>query len=93
MPIQATIVNRPLSILISSGLLLGVASAQSPAAETAEKDIALDDHAVHLIVHGLLHLAGHDHVDSDAKAEAMEKMEIAALAQMGLADPYGDRSI
>jgi hypothetical protein len=41
MRIQATIVNRPLSILISSGLLLGAASAQSPAAETAEKDIAL----------------------------------------------------
>ncbi len=63
------------------------------AREAAEKGIPLADHAAHLIVHGLLHLAGHDHVESDAQAEAMEKMEIAALAQMGLPDPYGDRNI
>ena len=59
--------------------------------EAAEKGIALADHAAHLIVHGLLHLAGHDHVDSDEQAEAMEKLEIEALAKMGIADPYGDR--
>ena len=60
--------------------------------EAAEKDIALEDHATHLIVHGLLHLAGHDHVESDAQAEAMEALEIAALAKLGIADPYGDRN-
>ena len=62
------------------------------AREAAEKGIALEDHAAHLIVHGLLHLAGHDHVDSDAQAEAMEALEIAALAKLGIADPYGDRN-
>ena len=62
------------------------------AREAAEKGIALEDHAAHLIVHGLLHLAGHDHVDSDAQAEAMETLEIAALAKLGIADPYGDRN-
>lgn len=61
------------------------------AREAAEKKVTLHDHAVHLIVHGLLHLAGHDHVDSDAEAEAMETIEIAALAKMGIPDPYGDR--
>ncbi|MDG5747089.1 rRNA maturation RNase YbeY [Qipengyuania sp. XHP0207] len=60
--------------------------------EAAEKGIALEHHAAHLIVHGLLHLAGHDHVDSDAQAEAMEALEIAALAKLGIADPYGDRN-
>ena len=60
--------------------------------EAAEKGIALGDHAAHLIVHGLLHLAGHDHVESDAQAEAMEALEIAALAKLGIADPYGDRN-
>ena len=60
--------------------------------EADEKGIALADHVAHLIVHGLLHLAGHDHVDSDAQADAMEALEIAALAQMGIADPYGDRN-
>lgn len=62
------------------------------AREAAEKGIALEAHAAHLIVHGLLHLAGHDHVDSDEQAEAMERLEIAALAKLGIADPYGDRN-
>ncbi|MGI8942713.1 MAG: rRNA maturation RNase YbeY [Qipengyuania sp.] len=61
------------------------------AREAQAKGIALETHAAHLIVHGFLHLAGHDHVNSDGQAEAMEKLEIAALAKMGIADPYGDR--
>lgn len=63
------------------------------AREAAEKGIALEHHAAHLIVHGLLHLAGHDHVHSDEEAEAMEKLEIAALAKMDIPDPYGDRDL
>lgn len=59
------------------------------AREAAEKGVALADHAAHLIVHGLLHLAGHDHVESDTQAEAMEALEVKALAILGLADPYG----
>jgi probable rRNA maturation factor len=59
------------------------------AREAAEKGVALEAHATHLIVHGLLHLAGHDHVDSDAQAEAMEALETAILAKLGIADPYG----
>lgn len=59
--------------------------------EAAEKGVALEHHAAHLVVHGLLHLAGHDHVGSDAEAAAMEALEIKALALMGIADPYGDR--
>ena len=62
------------------------------AREAGDKGIALDHHAAHLIIHGLLHLAGYDHVDSDAEAEAMELLEITALAKMGITDPYGDRS-
>lgn len=58
--------------------------------EAADKGVPLEHHAAHLIVHGLLHLAGHDHVHSDAEAAAMETLEIKALAQMGIADPYGD---
>lgn len=59
------------------------------AREAAEKGIALEHHAAHLIVHGLLHLAGHDHVTSDAQAEQMEALETAILAKLGIADPYG----
>ncbi len=65
-------------------------AAQTCAREAAEKGVTLEAHAAHLIVHGLLHLAGHDHVDSDAEAEAMEALETAILAKLGIADPYGD---
>ncbi len=60
------------------------------AREAAEKGVTLEAHAAHLIVHGMLHLAGHDHVDSDEQAEAMEALETAILAKLGIADPYGD---
>jgi probable rRNA maturation factor len=81
--------------------LLGLAAAGPPellgdlalayetcAREAAEKGAALEAHAAHLIVHGLLHLAGYDHETSLADAEAMEALEIKALASLGFADPY-----
>ena len=62
------------------------------AREAADRGVSVEDHATHLIVHGLLHLAGHDHEISDADAEAMEALETKALAVMAIADPYGDRT-
>jgi probable rRNA maturation factor len=56
--------------------------------EAADKHIAIETHASHLVVHGTLHLLGYDHEDSDADAEAMEALERAALAALGIADPY-----
>jgi probable rRNA maturation factor len=58
--------------------------------EAAEKGLSLEQHATHLIVHGLLHLAGHDHEISDQDARTMEQLEIKTLALLGVADPYGD---
>lgn len=58
------------------------------AREAAEKGVPLTDHAAHLLVHGLLHLAGYDHETGPADAKAMEKLEIKALALMGIANPY-----
>jgi probable rRNA maturation factor len=55
--------------------------------EAEEKGISLESHAAHLLVHGLLHLAGHDHQVA-VEAEAMEALETKALALMGIADPY-----
>lgn len=60
------------------------------AREAAEKNATLEAHTAHLIVHGLLHLAGHDHETSPEDAAAMEALEIKALALLGFADPYGD---
>lgn len=57
------------------------------AAEAAERGVTVADHARHLIVHGMLHLLGHDHMN-DAEAEAMEAIERDAMAALGLHDPY-----
>jgi probable rRNA maturation factor len=59
------------------------------AREAEDKDVALEHHAAHLIVHGLLHLAGHDHELGSDEAEAMEALEVKALALIGVANPYG----
>ncbi|GAA4643371.1 rRNA maturation RNase YbeY [Pontixanthobacter gangjinensis] len=61
------------------------------AREATEKSVALEHHTAHLIIHGLLHLAGYDHETSPEDADAMEALEIIALASMGIGDPYGDR--
>ena len=66
------------------------------ALETVRRDSALEnksfeDHLVHLLVHGILHLLGYDHDVAD-EAEAMEDAERAILADLGIADPYRDRS-
>jgi len=72
--------------------LLGdvILSLETCAREAADKGLTLQAHATHLIVHGLLHLAGHDHEVSPADARAMEALEIKTLALIGIADPYGD---
>ena len=73
-------------------LLGDIALAYETCARVAvEKGVPLEHHAAHLIVHGLLHLAGHDHEISTADAEAMEALETKALAICRIADPYGDR--
>lgn len=59
--------------------------------EAAERAVSLEHHTAHLVIHGLLHLAGHDHETSTRAAEAMEALETKALAICGIADPYGDR--
>ncbi|BEV01524.1 rRNA maturation RNase YbeY [Novosphingobium olei] len=58
------------------------------AREAAEKGVSIEVHASHLVVHGLLHLAGHDHELGEAEAEEMEELERKALALIGIADPY-----
>ena len=66
---------------------------QTCASEAEGKSVSLEDHAAHLILHGLLHLAGYDHVTSEEDADKMEALEVAALAKLGIADPYGDHDL
>src|SRR5688572_22284398 len=58
------------------------------AAEAADRKVAIETHAAHLVVHGTLHLLGYDHETSDGDAEEMEEAERRALAAIGIADPY-----
>jgi probable rRNA maturation factor len=60
--------------------------------ETVEREAlaegkSLADHFSHLVIHGLLHLLGEDH-ETEAEAQRMEALEVAALARLGIADPY-----
>jgi probable rRNA maturation factor len=58
------------------------------AREAQAKNVPIETHATHLVVHGMLHLLGYDHETGDADAEAMEEMERQALASLGISDPY-----
>ena len=69
-------------IVLAAGVVRAEAEAQGK---------PLANHTVHLIIHGMLHLLGHDHAD-DATAEAMERLEAGAMARLGLPDPYGERT-
>lgn len=55
--------------------------------EAEEQEKPFDHHLSHLIVHGFLHLLGHDH-ENDSEAETMEAIERRALARLAIADPY-----
>ncbi len=57
--------------------------------EAREEGRPLDAHVAHLLVHGLLHLLGHDHAEP-REAEAMEALETRIMRKLGRADPYAD---
>ena len=57
------------------------------AAEAHEQGKTQAAHWAHMVVHGVLHLLGHDH-EHDAEAERMERLERRLLAGLGFADPY-----
>lgn len=55
--------------------------------EAAEQGKPMADHVTHLIVHGVLHLLGYDHI-RDEDATLMEQLEVEILGKLGLPDPY-----
>ncbi|MET0429192.1 MAG: rRNA maturation RNase YbeY [Microvirga sp.] len=59
------------------------------AREAEDESKPLAHHFAHLVVHGVLHLLGHDHEVED-EAQLMEALEVKALATLGIADPYRD---
>ncbi|MDR2766530.1 MAG: rRNA maturation RNase YbeY [Holosporaceae bacterium] len=55
--------------------------------ESLEQQKSFENHLKHLVVHGMLHLFGHDHGKMQ-DAEKMESLEKAILAQLNVPDPY-----
>ena len=70
-------------------VLLGdvILAYQTVAREAKEQKKGLADHLRHLVIHGVLHLLGYDHVKT-APAKRMEALETRILASLGVADPY-----
>jgi len=56
--------------------------------EAREQGKAPEAHYAHMVVHGMLHLQGHDHETGRADAERMEALERRILDALGYPDPY-----
>ncbi len=59
------------------------------AEEAAQQGKSVESHWAHMVVHGMLHLQGYDHLD-DAEASRMEALEIKILDTLGYTNPYND---
>jgi probable rRNA maturation factor len=64
-----------------------VLARQTVAKEAGEQGKSVADHAVHLVVHGVLHLLGYDH-QAAKEADLMESIENEVLGRLGVANPY-----
>ncbi len=72
---------RPLGDVVLAG--------ETVVKEAGLKGVSVPDHVSHLVVHGVLHLLGHDH-EQDDDAERMEALETRILAGLGISDPYAE---
>lgn len=77
------------ALVFGQPLLLGdvVVACETTTAEAAAMGKPVAAHLSHLVVHGVLHLLGHDHLEDD-EALLMEGLETALLAGLGYADPH-----
>ncbi len=85
--------DLPPNITEGAPVMLGdiIMAFETVIGEAKEMDKSPSDHFCHLVVHGMLHLLGFDHV-SDLQADEMEPLEVEILAGLGVASPYPDRA-
>ncbi len=55
--------------------------------EAKDQGKPLHNHWAHMVIHGILHLLGYDHIE-DEDADRMEQLEIDMLSKLGIPDPY-----
>jgi probable rRNA maturation factor len=90
----ANVLSFPASGDAASAPLLGdiVIAFETASQEASEAGRPLRDHVAHLLVHGFLHLIGHDHIGA-GEAETMEALERAILGRLGIAGPFPESLI
>lgn len=74
--------------IVESPYLGDIAICTEVVADEARQQGKKDEaHWAHMVIHGVLHLRGYDHIDTD-DAEEMESLERTLLAELGYDDPY-----
>lgn len=84
------VISFPADLPVGTGInLLGdiVICAPVVVHEAADQDKSVAAHFAHMLVHGILHLRGFDHM-SDQQADAMESLESRLLADLSIGNPY-----
>lgn len=87
-------IDKPTNVLsfeLGDPILMGdiYISYDTVARQARDENITIADHTAHMVVHGVLHLMGYDHL-TDAQANEMEDREIKILEKLGIANPYAD---
>lgn len=90
-------VDRPTNVLsfeLGDDVLLGdiYISYDTVMREAKDGKISFHDHVAHMVVHGMFHLLGFDHM-TDEEAILMEMKEIKVLKKMGIKNPYADENV
>ena len=86
--------DKPTNVLsfeLGDDLLLGdiYISLDTVKREAEDAGISVDEHTAHMVVHGMLHLRGYDHIKDD-EARIMESKEISIMKKLGYKNPYAD---
>ena len=90
-------INKPTNVLsfeLGDDVLLGdiFISLDTVKKQAKEAGISVAEHTAHMIIHGMLHLQGFDHIKDD-EAKVMEDKEIKILKKLGYKNPYDDENV
>ena len=83
-----------LSFELGDDILLGdiFISLDTVKKQAKEAGVSVAEHTAHMVVHGMLHLQGFDHI-KDRQAKVMENKEIQILKKLGYKNPYDDENV